>query len=222
MVARQSKAYLATSLFYGIMFPVAFIVSFETSIRSAQVLAGTLTMYIFLNTFIGSAQNTAFLRYSGGMSLIYVTKTPRWMVTLSYVTFQLAATVPMAVVLVLLGESLVPIHISWPPLICTFALGSAYSFLLGTAMGLTTSVRTANQLSQVLGWTFAFFAPTFVSIYSLPVPLRLLSLVEPTTAIAQELVSNLEGRTSLIYILLMLVYFLVSFIMYRIAEGKVS
>jgi hypothetical protein len=222
LVARQSRAYLATNVFYGVMFPIAFILSFETSIRSAQVLAGTLTLYIFMNVFIGTAQSTAFLKYSGEMSLLYVTKTPRWMIVLSFVVYQLASTLPMAVGLVFLGETLVPIKVSWLPLLVTYLVGAMYAFLLGTALGLVTSLRTANQLSQVLGWTFSFFAPTFISLQSLPPFLRFLSLLEPTTPLAQELVNNLGGRTSLNFMLVMLAYLVVSMVLYRLAENRVT
>jgi ABC-2 type transport system permease protein len=204
------------------MFPIAFILSFFSLNGSPQVLAGIVTMYIALGSLTSTSQSVAFMKFSGQLTLLFTTKTERWMIALSHALVQLTVSLPVALVLIYLSSMIHKIIIFWPVVLLTFIIGWIYNFLLALSMGLAFNMRLVNQLSQVLGWTFSFLAPTFVPLSVVPYYLRPLTFLEPSTFVAQQLAMSFEGSFSPLYFLGMIVYLMASLYLYRFVESRLT
>ncbi|ARM74609.1 ABC transporter permease [Acidianus manzaensis] len=190
---RQTRYFLATSIFFLIFFPIAFILNFP----SYDTLVGTITLFISLDIFTSISQQISSMKTVGHLTILYTFGSPKWLTGLSVSFTNMIIAIPLIVVLIFIAKEFISINVNWIGLFISVILSMIASAIIGLDLGLAFKQRQVNELSQVLGIGLSFFAPTFISYYALPLYFRIPSLLEPTTYIAQALRYDLNGSFSI-------------------------
>ncbi|AWR93663.1 hypothetical protein [Acidianus brierleyi] len=217
---RQTRFYLLTTIFFLILLPIAFLLDFSKSYFSTSVVAGTLTLYIFIDGFLSISQQISFMKHDGHITLLYTSGAPKWMVGLALAFLTTITSIPLIIILVILAENIVKIDVNWLGLAITAFISLLVSSFMGLDLGLSLDQRKVNQLSQVLSFGLSFFAATFIPFYVLPLYFKIPTLLEPTTYVAQELRYNLDGQLNILWYIGISIYAIIFLIIYMYVRRK--
>ncbi|MGC9072434.1 MAG: ABC transporter permease [Acidilobus sp.] len=200
MFIKEAKAWLAVSLFYMVLFPVAMIFALGFLVRGPYVyylVSGTITFQVALTGLLMVPSSLGVDREAGRLSLMISAGVPPWAyaVTASLVNNLMA----IGSALIVVGVASAMRYLSVTPLgVALLVPALIVSTFQGSMIGLAMAARIRNwrllqQVDQIAAFGLTFFAPVYFPLALVPKYLLPLVMMEPTTYVAQAVRLSLTG-----------------------------
>jgi ABC-2 type transport system permease protein len=201
MQIKMVRSYLPSFLFFAILFPFGILISLgriASQELTPYLISGTLTFYISVGTLTSVAQSVAAEREAGRISLIVASGVPREVYALSIVLSNGLTTLLIVPVIIVFGSLLLHTGVGSIPflvvaVVCSVFMGSMLGMTLGFGI---RNQNAVNQYSSILAFLLAFFAPVYFPPSEVPIPLRYLTFIEPTTEVSQAVYNALVSDPS--------------------------
>ena len=199
MQFKTIKAYLATFIFFPIIYPIAIILVFG-SISAKEfapyIVAGTTTFNISIGVITLVSQILATERQTGRFSLMVAAGIPKEVYAISIALSNGLADILSIIVTLLVGIYFLHLQVaSIPYLIVTIIASIFMASMFGMALGLgIKNPYAVYQYSIIISMALSFFAPVYFPITFIPMPFRYLAYLEPTTYVSQALYNAFEGN----------------------------
>ncbi|MDP8003817.1 MAG: ABC transporter permease, partial [Caldisphaera sp.] len=166
------------------------------------LVSGTITFQVAITSLTSVAQSLGMDRDRGRISFMISTGIPTWGYALatSFVNNIMGIASGFMILGAASAINLVKFNgLESIFLLITLIIGEYQGSMIGLAM--TAKIknwRLLSQLSMVLSFVFSFFAPVYFPIRYVPYYLRPLTLIEPTTYVAQAVRESLNGNPAFI------------------------
>jgi ABC-2 type transport system permease protein len=198
MQSKTTKNYIPAIIFFTVFMPLGLLLVFGlTAAQSFKgyAISGTVTFYVAVSIINSVAQSLAYERNAGRFSLMMASGIPRWVYAITIALSNGVPSLASITVILLLGEFFLRVRIESIPLLLLAIASSLFSAsMLGMLMGLgIRSQQAVNQYSNILSLFLSFFAPVYFPLTFLPIPIRYLAFLEPTTYVSQAIYLSILG-----------------------------
>jgi len=214
MFFKEAKAWLAASLFFAVMLPIAFVFGFSYIVRGPAIyylISGMMVFDVAVTGMLVVPNSIGWDREDGRLSLMISMGVPLWAYTLTstLVNNLFAIGSGLLVLGVAVAMRYLAVSLSGLAMLILALLVSSFQ---GSMVGLLIASRIRNlrvlqQVTQIVAFGFSFFAPVYFPLSVVPRYLLPFAMLEPTTYAAQAIRLSLRGSpASLVWDLGTVVY----------------
>jgi len=214
MFFKEAKAWLAASLFFAVMLPIAFVFGFSYIVRGPAIyylISGMMVFDVAVTGMLVVPNSIGWDREDGRLSLMISMGVPLWAyaLTSTLVNNLFAIGSGLLVLGVAVAMRYLAVSLSGLAMLILALLVSSFQ---GSMVGLLIASRIRNlrvlqQVTQIVAFGFSFFAPVYFPLSVVPRYLLPLAMLEPTTYAAQAIRLSLRGSpASLVWDLGTVVY----------------
>ena len=214
MFFKEAKAWLAASLFFAVMLPIAFVFGFSYIVRGPAIyylISGMMVFDVAVTGMLVVPNSIGWDREDGRLSLMISMGVPLWAyaLTSTLVNNLFAIGSGLLVLGVAVAMRYLAVSLSGLAMLTLALLASSFQ---GSMVGLLIASRIRNlrvlqQVTQIVAFGFSFFAPVYFPLSVVPRYLLPLAMLEPTTYAAQAIRLSLRGSpASLVWDLGTVVY----------------
>ncbi|ESQ22660.1 MAG: ABC-2 type transporter [uncultured Acidilobus sp. MG] len=214
MFFKEAKAWLAASLFFAVMLPIAFVFGFSYIVRGPAIyylISGMMVFDVAVTGMLVVPNSIGWDREDGRLSLMISMGVPLWAyaLTSTLVNNLFAIGSGLLVLGVAVAMRYLAVSLSGLAMLILALLVSSFQ---GSMVGLLIASRIRNlrvlqQVTQIVAFGFSFFAPVYFPLSVVPRYLLPFAMLEPTTYAAQAIRLSLRGSpASLVWDLGTVVY----------------
>jgi len=214
MFFKEAKAWLAASLFFAVMLPIAFVFGFSYIVRGPAIyylISGMMVFDVAVAGMLVVPNSIGWDREDGRLSLMISMGVPLWAyaLTSTLVNNLFAIGSGLLVLGVAVAMRYLAVSLSGLAMLILALLVSSFQ---GSMVGLLIASRIRNlrvlqQVTQIVAFGFSFFAPVYFPLSVVPRYLLPFAMLEPTTYAAQAIRLSLRGSpASLVWDLGTVVY----------------
>jgi len=214
MFFKEAKAWLAASLFFAVMLPIAFVFGFSYIVRGPAIyylISGMMVFDVAVTGMLVVPNSIGWDREDGRLSLMISMGVPLWAyaLTSTLVNNLFAIGSGLLVLGVAVAMRYLAVSLSGLAMLTLALLVSSFQ---GSMVGLLIASRIRNlrvlqQVTQIVAFGFSFFAPVYFPLSVVPRYLLPFAMLEPTTYAAQAIRLSLRGSpASLVWDLGTVVY----------------
>jgi len=214
MFFKEAKAWLAASLFFAVMLPIAFVFGFSYIVRGPAIyylISGMMVFDVAVTGMLVVPNSIGWDREDGRLSLMISMGVPLWAyaLTSTLVNNLFAIGSGLLVLGVAVAMRYLAVSLSGLAMLILALLVSSFQ---GSMIGLLIASRIRNlrvlqQVTQIVAFGFSFFAPVYFPLSVVPRYLLPFAMLEPTTYAAQAIRLSLRGSpASLVWDLGTVVY----------------
>lgn len=164
-----------------------------------HVLSGSIILSLITSGIIGLGQDFATDRLTGRISLFVTAPVSPLSYAIGVAAGNGLISLVGVAVLLAMGQAFLGVQIGSaflcliPVLLLSWLLSLSMGFLIGSY---TKNVHVVGALTNMVMLILVFFAPVYYPIEILPLPLRYVAYVMPTTYVARAMRAALAGDTS--------------------------
>jgi len=208
MFFKEAKAWLAASLFFAVMLPIAFVFGFSYIVRGPAIyylISGMMVFDVAVTGMLVVPNSIGWDREDGRLSLMISMGVPLW-------AYALTSTLVNNLFAIGSGLLVLGVAVAMRYLDVSLILALLVSSFQGSMVGLLIASRIRNlrvlqQVTQIVAFGFSFFAPVYFPLSVVPRYLLPFAMLEPTTYAAQAIRLSLRGSpASLVWDLGTVVY----------------
>lgn len=176
------------------------------------IVSGNMIMSLVSGTMLTLGQTLGYLKEYKGFDYYAVLPISKASMIIAYVMRAVILSLPSLLIIYIIGAVLFNLHFAVHPIIILVIILSGLSLSgIGAIIGIfSKNMQTASLLTQIVQPVIVFLAPVLIPKSVLPMSIKYISVIMPTTYISEAFRAALNNRIALSEIIILTVISIVS------------